>query len=151
MRRLLALFVVAALVTGCAESKKFTKADETKIRAALDEWQRALTAKEWGKVAALYTEDAVLMPTHARTIVGRKGIESFLTGFPPMEGFTITVDEVRGDGDLAYVRGTYAMRLLIPGAPEPIPEVGKFIEVRVRGDGSWPISRDIFNSDLPMR
>lgn len=151
MRAFPLLLVLGVLATGCSERKTFTKTDETQIRRALDEWRQALVAREWAKVAALYTEDAVLLPPHAKAVTGRKGIETFLAAFPPIEGFTITVDEIRGDGDLAYARGTYDLRLRIPGESEAVTEVGKFLEVRVRGDGSWPIVRDIFNSDTPVR
>ena len=87
MRILGVLFVAAfCALGGCSEAKKFTSADEKKIRTELDEWARALTAKEWGKVASLYTEDAVLMPPHTKTIVGRKAIEAFLTRVPAHGG-----------------------------------------------------------------
>ena len=34
---------------------------------------------------------------------------------------------------------------------QPIQDHGKFIEIRRKQpDGSWLISRDIFNSDLPL-
>ena len=34
------------------------------------------------------------------------------------------------------------------GAPEPLEEVGKYIEIRMRQpDGSWRLAVDIFNSD----
>ena len=52
--------------------------------------------------------------------------------------------------DLAYVLGTYTMTIVPPGAPGPIEDSGKYIEIRRRQpDGSWLISTDIFNSDLP--
>lgn len=152
MRNFGVVFVaVLCLLGGCSEAQKFTSADDAKIRSELDGWVKAFRAKEWTKVAAYYTDDAVLLPSNAKAVAGRKGIEAFLTGFPPTEGMTLKVDEIRGDGDLAIVRGTYSMKIPIPVAPEPVSEVGKFIEVRVRGDGSWRISHDIFNSDLPAR
>ena len=39
----------------------------------------------------------------------------------------------------------------IPGAPGPIDEQGKFLQVyRKQGDGSWKMTREIYNSDLPL-
>jgi hypothetical protein len=40
------------------------------------------------------------------------------------------------------------MTLHPEGAPRPVEEIGKYIEIRTRqADGSWPIAADIFNSD----
>jgi hypothetical protein len=42
------------------------------------------------------------------------------------------------------------MELNPPGAANPIRDRGKYIEIRRRQeDGSWLISRDIFNSNQP--
>jgi hypothetical protein len=40
------------------------------------------------------------------------------------------------------------MTLSPDGAPGPIDDAGKFIEIRKKQpDGSWPMAADIFNSD----
>ena len=57
---------------------------------------------------------------------------------------------VDGRDDLAYVVGTYTMTIVPPGAPGPINDSGKYVEIRRKqSDGSWLIAVDIFNSDLP--
>ena len=59
------------------------------------------------------------------------------------------IDEVEGIGELAFVRGRYSMTLEPEGAPGPVNDEGKYIEIRERQpDGSWLLARDIFNSDL---
>lgn len=61
-----------------------------------------------------------------------------------------TVEDVGGAGDLAYIRGTYTMTFTPPGARVPVPDAGKFLEVRRRkADGAWLNVADIFNSDKP--
>jgi ketosteroid isomerase-like protein len=48
------------------------------------------------------------------------------------------------------VLGTYTMTIVPPGAPGPVNDSGKYVEVRRKqSDGSWLIAVDIFNSDLP--
>jgi ketosteroid isomerase-like protein len=59
--------------------------------------------------------------------------------------------EAVGSGDLAYLRGTYSMTFSIPGVPTPIEEQGKFRQIyRKQSDGSWKMTREIYNSDLPL-
>ena len=46
--------------------------------------------------------------------------------------------------------GAIAQRWL-PGAPAPFDEQGKFLQIyRKQGDGSWKMTREIYNSDLPL-
>ena len=110
----------------------------------------AANADDWGGIAALYTEDAVLMPPNGPAVQGRADIEAFFAAFPPTSGFTLNPVEIDGRGDLAFVRGTYSLTLEIEGM-EPTPDTGKYIEIRRRQpDGSWLLAVDIFNSDVPL-
>jgi ketosteroid isomerase-like protein len=60
----------------------------------------------------------------------------------------LTIDEIDGRADLAYVRGSYSMTLHPQGAPAPVDDVGKYLEIRMhQADGSWLLAVDIFNSD----
>jgi ketosteroid isomerase-like protein len=69
---------------------------------------------------------------------------------PPNRDFTLRQIDVDGRGDLAYVYGKYSWVLMIPGQP-PVPDSGKYIEVwRKQADGNWKITRDVFNSDVPL-
>ena len=90
------------------------------------------------------------MPPHHPAVHGRAAFERWIASFPRVLRMTLTVDEVDGRADLAYVRGTYAMTLHPDGAPSPVDDVGKYLEVRKRQpDGSWLLAADIFNSDRP--
>ncbi len=83
--------------------------------------------------------------------MGREAILPWFQAFPPMTEFNLTITKLEGCCDLAYMVGAYSMTIAPEGAPEPIQDVGKFIEVRQKqDDGSWQIAEDIFNSDLPM-
>ena len=101
--------------------------------------------------AALYTEDAVMMPPNSPAVEGRAAIESWLAMLPvkitDAEG---TALEVVSAGSVAYVRGTYSMSLQIPGLPEPVPQQGKLLQIYARQpDGSWLLARDIWNANAP--
>ena len=75
-----------------------------------------------------------------------------MRAFPRVTRAEFHVEEIDGYGDIAYVTGRYAMTLQPEGAPGPIDDRGKYIEIRRKqADGSWLLARDIFNSDLDNR
>lgn len=68
-----------------------------------------------------------------------------------MSAFSLTPIEIDGRGDLAYERGTYALTIAASGTTPAMPDHGKYLTVRRKqADGSWLITADIFNSDVPL-
>lgn len=133
------------------ETIALTDEDIAAIRASTESFVQAWESRDFDTLMALYTEDAILMPPNASLVQGRAARQAFIENFPPVKEISLTIEEIDGRGDLAYVRGTYSMTIEMQGAPEPIQDIGKYIEIRVKQpDGSWLISRDIFNSDLPL-
>ena len=123
-------------------------ADREAIGAVSERFTTLLIARDFGPVARLYTEDAVLMPPHHPAVRGRAAIQSWLGGFPRVSRFTLKNEEIDGRGDIAYVRGSFVMTIHPEGAPGPIEDAGKYLEIRKRQpDGSWLLAADIFNSD----
>ena len=144
-----ALLVLAA-TTASAQSARLGDKDVAAIKSATEAFSKSMNASDFASVAKLYTETASFMPPNEKAVANRAAIESWLKGLPPIKDFKLTPVEIEGRGDVAYVKGTYTMTLVPPGAPAPINDVGKYIEIHKRQpDGSWPIAIDIFNSDLP--
>ena len=112
----------------------------------------AAAAKDWASyTTTYYADDAIVLPANGAAVSGRDAITQMLMSYPTMSNVRFTIDEVEGAGDLAYARGTYEMDVAVPGAPAPVHDKGKFIEIwKKQSDGSWKVTRDIFNSDLPM-
>src|SRR6185295_18370061 len=128
-----------------------SQGDIGKINEGTQTFVRGALGKNWGAVAALYTDDAVLNPPHAPRVNGRSPIKAWFEQFPPMTAFKASNGMVDGLDDLAYVVGEYTMTIVPPGAPGPINDSGKYVEIRRKQpDGSWLITVDIFNSDLPI-
>ena len=112
---------------------------------------QAVRSEDSAAGAALYTEDAVLMPPNQPMVQGRAAIQTWKEASPTFTEFNLTVEEIDGRGDLAFVRGTYSLTMELEGAPEPIQDTGKFLDIlQKQEDGSWLIAVDIFNSDLPL-
>jgi uncharacterized protein (TIGR02246 family) len=127
---------------------QLSDADRKGIQDVTDRWLKAMLNNDSVGVAAQYTEDAMLLPPNASAVKGRAAIEHFLGQFPKITSFKAPLVEMDGHGDLAYVRGTYEITVMPPGAKTPAKETGKFIEIRRKGaDGSWLIQRDAWNPD----
>lgn len=122
--------------------------DVAAIRAGTDQFVSLLLARNFDALVRLYSEDAVFMPPHHPAVKGRQALRSWMAGFPPVTRFTAEIEAIDGRQDLAYVRGTYAMRFQPDGAPRPVDDAGKFLEIRQKqADGSWLLITDMFNSD----
>lgn len=122
--------------------------DHEAIRTVSDRFSQLFLARDFDSLVRLYTEDAVLMPPHQPAVRGQAALRSWLPSFPRVSRFSLTIEEIDGRADIAYVRGVYSMTLHPDGSPDSIDDVGKYVEIRRRqADGSWLIATDIFNSD----
>ncbi len=152
MRRTLALLLLLlpTVAAGCQCGKGFTAADKAAIRARGEAWTAAANARDHAAVAAIYTEDAALLPPNFAAVRGREGVREFMAGLPPFSEMKLVPVEIAGSGAMAYVWGDYSMTIRVSEGAPPFKDRGKYIEVWTRGkDGTWSIHRDIFNSDLP--
>jgi uncharacterized protein (TIGR02246 family) len=147
-RATLSMIAVAALLAGCGTGAgPLSEADRAALRAGSEEFVRAVRAANWDDLAALYTEDALLMPPNEDAVRGRAGIRAWMAAFPPVVDFSLTPETIAGAGDIAYVVGRYTFTLAVEGSPS---DRGKYVEIHHRQpDGSWLMAVDIFNSDLP--
>lgn len=146
----LALLAFAAVACRPAPPP-LTEADMTAIRAVGDSFMVFFRTNRDSALAALYTENAVLMPPNQGPVEGRAAIRAFFEGYPALPDFTGTPVEIDGRGDLVYVRGTYQFTVPAMGRTPATVDRGKFLEIRRRQtDGRWLVHIDIFNSDVPV-
>ena len=114
-----------------------------------ERWEKAYNAGDAVTVAALYTEDGVVMPPNAGASTGRKAIQAFIEkDLAANKGNMLEIESVESSksGDLGFARGTWRMK----DPSGKILDEGKWIEVRKMVDGQWRIHRDIWNSDRPL-
>jgi len=149
MRAILAgVVVLVALACGASGGgQALLDTDKTSMRAAVDTFTAYVVTHRDSMTAAMFTENATLMPPNRGMVQGRAAIRAYIKAYPPMSHFTASAIEINGRGDLAYVRGTYQLSF-VSGATDN----GKFLEIlRKQDDGRWLITADIFNSDLPVK
>ncbi len=145
------LAVALILIAGPAFAAPLSKEDRAGIEKVTKEFAEAFRSGNRARLAALYTQDAVLLPPDGPAVEGAEAIAAFMETFPPVTAFSLENVEVEGMGDLAYVRGIFSMT--VPPAGEGAPPVtsrGKYIDIRKRqADGRWLIYRDMFSFDAP--
>ena len=128
--------LVLAVTAGCGQPASTTQtpaavaADEAAIRAGTVLWTDAYNAGEVDKIVALYTEDAVVMPSNAPALIGHAAIKDFLTkDAAAVKAAGLTAKDGVGDvgisGDLAWHAGTSS----VIDAGGKTVETGKYIEV----------------------
>ena len=119
--------------------------DIRNIQAISDKFMDVFKDGAYNEVDTLYTEDAVVMPPDQGAVTGRGEIRTFMESFPPMVEFKNVVDEISGEGGMAYVRGHFRMVMAPEPGGEPVVSEGKYLEIRKKQpDGSWPVTHDIF-------
>jgi uncharacterized protein (TIGR02246 family) len=143
-----ALLLLAAFA-GAAVPPQSEKAKVTAIEERIN---AGFAAGDADAVAAQYTEDAMLMPPSAPSLVGRAAIADSYRAF--FQGFKCIVktepQEVEVAGDWAVLRGVLTSTVTPKAGGEPHVNHGKYIAIARRGaDGVWRFSRDIYNMDSP--
>lgn len=125
--------------------------DKAAIRAVSDSFVAYVRTNRDSAAVSLFTEHAVWMPANRGIVEGRPAMLAFFQASPGLSGFILTIIDVDGRGDLAYVRGTYAFAILSADGQSAVGDHGKFLEIRRRqADGKWLIAAEIFNSDQPV-
>lgn len=130
---------------------KPTDEQAAEIEAMTEPFTSALAAGDIEALLTHYTDDCVVMPPNSPALHGKDAIRAWAEALPPISAFSGQHDEIACFGDVAILRGSYEMTLAIPGIPEPIRDVGSYMEIRERqADGRWLLTRDIFNTDMPV-
>ena len=140
----------AGSMASLAHAASPTSSDEIAIRAQSTSWEKAYNAGDAKAVAALYAEDARLLPPGASGASGRPAILEFFTkdiAGSKAAGAVIALNpktDVGVSGNMGWESGTY--KVAVKGA---VVETGKFLSVSRKRDGKWLYIRDTWNADAP--
>lgn len=143
-----ALVALVCTLTGNARASPAASADEAAIRAQTTDWEKAYNAGDAKAVAALYTEDALLLPPGAPGVHGRAAIQAFFIkdiAESKAAGAVFVVNrntDVGVSGSTGWESGTYTVT--VKGA---VVDSGKFLSVSRKEKGKWLYLRDTWNSD----
>lgn len=117
------------------------------IEAASAAFAEAFNAGDAEAVAAMYTEDALVLPPGKEPIEGRAAIQADLAAdLAGMEGMVLTFEttEIQAAHGHALEVGGFTLE----GADGSHVDHGKYIAIWKNTDDGWKIARDIWNSSM---
>ena len=123
--------------------------DTARIRAGTASFMQSFNTGNAGAAAALYSDDALLMPPNAPAARGTVAIKEALAkeiAGAKKSGVTLsqgTLDEIKVVGDIAWHSGSYVVKNKAGKAVDG----GKYLEVWEKKGGKWRIVRDMWNSN----
>jgi ketosteroid isomerase-like protein len=130
-----------------ADTSSFSVDNErTRINAENAKFMDAIKRGDSAGVAALYTQDALVMPSNYEA-VQKDGIASLMGSLIRMgiKEIRLTTDDLTGNKDMIAETGKYEM---FADGQKSIDK-GKYIVVWKAENGTWKMYRDIFNSNMP--
>lgn len=152
MRAVLFLSALLAL-SGCSSPKDSVLAEVPASKFELGQMNRdfaaALNAKDAKAAAALYTEDAVVIPPGEQVVQGREAIEKYWRDAIESGGVrdvSVETTDALSSGSLGYEIGSYVLTVNGPDG-DAVIEKGRYIELlRRQPDGRWLSTHGIWNA-----
>jgi uncharacterized protein (TIGR02246 family) len=144
-------FVAPGTAASAPPTEKGSKPMTDMVRREIEERVRAFEAafgrNDMAALAALYAEDASLMPPDSDTITGRPGIQRFWQGVwdSGVRGIALHSETVETGGDLAAEIATAELTTGAGDAPASVIPLKYVVVWKRRADGQWQLSADIWN------
>jgi uncharacterized protein (TIGR02246 family) len=136
------LVLVGGLLAGCGgRGRPEEPGSREAIETAVRRYVAASNQGDAKALAALYADDAMLLPPDHEPIQGREAIGAFWSRGTD-EGLEVTTLTIEVDGDLGYLVGRYNL----PATDEEPADSGKYVMcLKRQRDGSWKLTADIWN------
>jgi uncharacterized protein (TIGR02246 family) len=120
--------------------------DKAAIQSLNDKFAKAFNSGDIATLAALYTEDAVILPPGVEMMKGRSAIQAFWKAAAEQLGdATLTAVDVKPLGtDAAREIGTFSLRTK---GQQPQEIMGKYVVVWEKVGSDWKLATDIWNTN----
>jgi uncharacterized protein (TIGR02246 family) len=135
-------------------TKPDVEADIAAIEEVLNQYAVAVNTGDFELWLSLHADDVVKMGPGAPAIFGREALRANKEA--AWDNFTLEMalypEEAQVSGDLGFARGTYTLSITPKAGGETIIAVpdGKYLTLCKRqADGTWQISHDCYNSNVP--
>ena len=146
LTRLFLLLACALTFAGCGPKAQVADsgADVAAVESAATGWEQAYNDKDADAVAAIYAQDAQLLPDGAPAVKGRAAIREHYAN-----EIATAWAKISFVNDAPVVAGDWAWRTGTWSAETAPPVSGKYLEVWHRTAEGWRLHRDIWNLDAP--
>ena len=156
-KRWIPILFVTLVSSACQPAEEPTEivsrdADAEAIRALVQQYDRSVNTANIDDFVAIFAADAVQMPPASQEFTGAQNIGARLEIFleENSDELVSEVQEINFYEDAAVVRLTYTESWTPKAGGESVHIVGKgFQFVEKQSDGTWKITREIWNEDNP--
>ncbi|VAW55557.1 hypothetical protein MNBD_GAMMA05-2128 [hydrothermal vent metagenome] len=143
------LVAVTLLVLGYQSTVNAGKDTQCKadIQILLNNYQQALNDSDASKVAPLYADDGVFMPSKKPSAIGRAQVKiTYQEVFKELDlNIKFHIDEIERHGDIAFVRTTSDGKITLLEKNAIIKNNSRELFIMKRINDTWMIYRYIFN------
>lgn len=138
------------LLRDLGAAQGLSESDRTAIKGVISEALRVGLHDIRRHCDLYYADCAEVVAANGEAMRGRSNIAAWLERFPPISEWMLSEIEIDGAGEVAYVRGSYSIRL---SSRAKLPfDKGKYLEVwRKQADESWKVIRHIYSSEIASR
>ena len=146
----LLFFIPFAL--SCSSKTKLTEKDVAAIRNLDKSYVELSVNHKWDSLLLLFSNDIILFPANDTAVIGHSANLKRFTGFGniPIE-YSHQITSIDGSKDLAYLHGSYSIRIIFPNNTIPYVDNGKYLWVLKKESDNWKIHRVIWNSNVPVK
>ncbi len=125
-----------------------TEVDRQAIRELNNAYNAGVNSENADALAALYTDEAVLLWEGRPAEIGRSNIRAALAQFLALGDFQMsaTVEEVEVVGDLGYYWGYARGTLTDSSGNESAVDLNYLVVCKRQPDGSWKVSHHMNNN-----
>ena len=139
-------YAALTVATWLAISGSAVAQDKAAIQKLTDQLTTGLNSGDAAAVAAIYSEDAYLLPPNSAMVQSREKIQEFWAAdMPSFEQAKLTTENVKPLGENA-VRELGSFTVKTKG-DEPQARSGKYVIIWEKTGDEWLIESDIWNFD----
>lgn len=158
MKKIIFLALIIVAMISCTQNKKIETINNTntqtmeklakqEIESLLITYKGTLNTSNAEKATSLYTKDGVFMPTGAPSAIGTEQIKkAYNFVFSQIQlNIEFFIEEIQVEGNMAFAVTSSKGTTLIHANGETIPEENRELFVFEKENGTWKISRYMFN------
>ena len=119
--------------------------DQEALRSLTLQQLHAMEQADWTRWIDACAEDVILHPVDEQPVEGRHAVVAWLESLPPVSAMSAAVEDVGGEANYAFTRGSAAATLTVDGAP--IYRTFSWLKVFNRqDDGTWKVVTDLLTA-----
>jgi len=126
-----------------------TEEDRVRMTEVAEKWLAAYASGDLEGIMSVMHADATLMPHNQATSRGTESVRAYFATRIGRPGIKLVDDlqEIRINGDWAYVRGKFRFEIDLGPEKEPIVHNGRYLILYEKVGGDWKVLRDMDNLD----